>query len=213
MQQDFFPPGATQLRTIILAATLASLLTVGPASAATIGFNNLVASGPVSSYSEAGFVVAATSGSWEASTSYGKPAPFIQFLRVAPEPTTTASIEVTSGGVPFRFSAVDLYSSLTPIPYVFVGLRDSLPIFTLSGTVPNTFGAFATVTSSQAQAIDTLRITLSNPATCCGGNPVGLDNIVVTAVPEPALALLLGVGVAAGRGRYANRQARTRARL
>jgi hypothetical protein len=59
-----------------------------------------------------------------------------------------------------------------------VGLRNGVAVFTVSGTVPNTFGNFATVSNPQPTAIiDTLRIRVTNPATACCSNPVGVDNI------------------------------------
>jgi hypothetical protein len=91
---------------------------------------------------------------------------------------------------------MDLYSSLTTIPYLVTGLRDSSPVFTVAGIVPNTFGSFATVNSNSTQIIDTLRIALSNPATPCCSNPVGLDNIVASPVPEPASLILLSASLA-----------------
>jgi hypothetical protein len=185
------------MRTKLLTLAL-TLVTAAPAGAGVITFTDLLAASPFTTYTESGFTVAATSGSWATWTSFGNPAPFIYFLRTSPEPTITAQVAVTAGALPFRFDSIDLYSSITPIPYVFTGLLNSSTVFTQAGTVPNTFGGFATVTSNGLQTIDTLLITLSNPATvCCAQNPVGLDNIVVTAVPEPGALLLLGTGVAA----------------
>ena len=45
---------------------------------------------------------------------------------------------------------VDLHSSLTFIPYVVTGLMGSTKAFSVSGTVPNTFGNFATVANPNA---------------------------------------------------------------
>jgi hypothetical protein len=183
------------MRTTFLGLVVALLITVGRASASTIGFSDLLTPGPFTTYTESGFSVSAVSGSWETSTTFGNPAPFILFTRAASEPTIGAQIDVTASGAPFRFSSIDLYSSLTTIPYLVTGLRDSSLVFTLAGTVPNTFGSFATVNSSSTQIIDTLRITLSNPATPCCSNPVGLDNIVASPVPEPSSLILLSASL------------------
>ena len=55
------------------------LMTWMPAGTTIIGFNALTNNGsPVSSYSESGFSVSATSASWQAVTTYGHPAPFLE---------------------------------------------------------------------------------------------------------------------------------------
>jgi hypothetical protein len=150
----------------------------------TITFSGLVVEGaPVTTYSEAGFTVSAVTASWTARTTYGNPAPFIEFLADAGT-TVTGELHVSAGGAPFYFKAADLYSSLTPIPYTFTGLRGSTVVFKEAGTVPNTFGSFMTVSNSHSQdLIDTLSIALTNPAPLRGGNPMGLDNIVLTSPP------------------------------
>lgn len=90
-----------------------------------------------------------------------------------------AGIEVTSDNLPFQFYAVDVYSSMTPIPYRFIGFLDSQVVFDVIGTEPNTFGSFATVENpEEAEFIDTLEIILTNDCPL-SGNPMGLDNIVV----------------------------------
>ncbi|MHB1413229.1 MAG: hypothetical protein ACYCXU_05450 [Thermoleophilia bacterium] len=154
---------------------------VTPAGMAKIAFNSLSSNGArFNTYAESGFKVSAVSGSWEVMASYGNPAPAIIFKRSANEPTATGVVEITRGGSAFSFQSVDLYSSMTPIPYAINGYRNSKLIFSLSKTVPNTFGNFATVRNPEtAETIDRLTISLSNPATECCQNPVGLDNIVL----------------------------------
>jgi hypothetical protein len=152
-----------------------------PAGATTIGFNGLTANGAsVSTYTESGFTVSATSGSWVASTTYGNPPPFIQFNASAGS-TVAGGVRITAGGSSFSFYSIDLYSSTTPIPYTITGLRNSSTTFTLADTLPNTFGAFRTVLNPNAAAvIDTLSVVLTNGAAACCANPMGLDNVVFT---------------------------------
>ena len=83
-----------------------------------------------------------------------------------------------AGHAPFRFRTIDLYSSVTPIPYVFTGYRNDAAVFTIDGRLPNTFGNFVTVANPRADAlIDTLVVTLTNAAAIA--NPMGVDNIVL----------------------------------
>jgi hypothetical protein len=152
----------------------------------TISFANAgPANAPISSHSESGFVVQFRSGTWEVWTNYGNPAPFPIF--VSPRGAGgIGEIRITAGGAVFSFKSVDLYSSLTPIPYVAVGTRaaakevefgDTLPAV---GVVGNTFGAFRTVMNpSTGRLVDTLTLTLTNPAPPFSDNPMGLDNIVL----------------------------------
>ena len=133
----------------------------------TIAFGGLSGNGSqFIEYDESGFSVASGLGSWEVMESYGNPAPAIIFMREADEPEFQGEVEITSNGSLFSFNSVDLYSSITPIPYTIKGFRDSELVFTLSDTVPNTFGKFKRVENPEStDAIDTLTIRLSNPAT------------------------------------------------
>src|SRR5262245_25373214 len=159
--------------------------TVVSTSSVTITFDSLASHGPkFKEYSQAGYTVSPTSGNWDVLTTYGNPLPSIIFNRLAAEPTITADVTVTAGGATFRFSSVDLYSSITTIPHVFIGRLKSTQVFSVAGEEGNTFGSFVTVSNPNAlDTIDTLVIRLSNPATPCCPNPVGLDNIVVSYQP------------------------------
>jgi hypothetical protein len=183
------PPGTYYVRVVAAndfggsAPSNEIVVTVVASGSVTIGFNGLatVADGsPVVSYSESGFAITPTAEDWTASTTFGRPAPFIRFLRQANEGALTGEVTVTSAGSLFGFTSVDVYSSVTPIPLEIIGLRNGVEVFAASGTVPNTFGNFATVSNPYpTSAIDTLVIRMTNPATACCSNPVGLDNIVV----------------------------------
>jgi hypothetical protein len=131
----------------------------------------------VDSYSEAGFTVKTSGAGWIASTTYGNPRPFIAFIAQGGD-TLVGQVDVNAAGATFLFQSVDLYASTTPIPYKIDGLRNGVEVFSLTGTVPNTFGMFKTVENSRGEvAVDTLRIALTNAAAPCCRNPMGLDNL------------------------------------
>jgi hypothetical protein len=146
---------------------------------ATIAFTGLQTNeSPAGTYAESGFIVTTDSSDWIAWTIYGAPAPCLVFF--ARGGTLTRGVSVTTGGSPFKFLAVDLYSSTTPIPYQITGLRNAVVVFSVAGTLPNTFGNFRTVENPNSRdSVDTLVIRLSNPAPDGVSNPMGLDNIVL----------------------------------
>jgi len=145
----------------------------------TIAFGGLLTDeSPVGAYEESGFLVTTDSSDWIARTSYGAPAPFIFFFAIGG--TLTRGVSVTASGGTFKFVSVDLYSSITPIPYEITGLRNSVVVFSVAGALPNTYGNFRTVEHPNGRdSVDTLVIRLSNPAPADGFNPMGLDNIVL----------------------------------
>jgi Carboxypeptidase regulatory-like domain len=153
---------------------------------ATVSFSGVTVNGaPVSTYSEAGFTASAMSGDWGVRADYGSPAPFLQFW-AAGGSTVTGEVQVRASGSVY-FKSVDLYSSTTPIPYTIKGLKNGGTVFTLTDTLPNTFGNFRTVFNPHgADAIDTLSIVLTNAAEICCRNPMGLDTIVFTSTPATA---------------------------
>jgi len=151
------------------------ILTGARRATTNIAFSGLTAYGsPLGIYTESGFTVTADSTDWVAN-SYGAPGPAIVFYG-SDGTTLTREVSVTAAGRTFSFVAVDLYSSITQIPYEIIGLRNSVAVFSMTGTVPNTYGNFRTVAHPTGlDTIDTLVVRLSNPAY----NPMGLDNIVL----------------------------------
>lgn len=152
-----------------------------PLRVVTITFDGLAGKNgaAVTDYEESGFVVTATRPAWEVMGNYGNPKPAIIFKRPTTDPDLEGEVRITSREGPFTFSSVDIYSSVTRIPYVISGERKSIVGFTLSDTIPNTFGHFKTVSSGERLLIDTLVIRVTNPATPCCANPVGIDSVVV----------------------------------
>jgi hypothetical protein len=180
----------------------------GAAHAAVIGFEGVGANNAqFTTYSEDGFTVTPGSMIWFNNRVYGAPAPSVQYWRYANDPELISGLFFTAGGADFTFASVDLYSSVTPIPYFIRGYQDDQVVYSFSGTVPNTFGQFRTVFNPEAARLfDKLYIQIVNPYLAFpGNNPVGMDNIVVSVasvVPEPAslgvaiLALTLCAGFA-----------------
>jgi hypothetical protein len=146
----------------------------------TIGFNGLGPHGAsFSGYADCGLKVSPSLANWQVWTTYGAPAPSVVFLS-PPGATEQGEITVSSSDGPFSFTSVDLYSSLTKIPWSFTGELAGAPVFSASDTQPNTFGAFVTVANPHAaSSVDVLRIRLTNPVPPCCPNPMGLDNIRV----------------------------------
>lgn len=195
--------GHHRWRTALAGLGAGCFLFASAASATTIGFDGLDTDAPFTGYAQDGFAVAPVSGSW-VGFAYGNPAPSIVFTDTQGTGGQASSIAVTRAGLAFTFAAIDLYSSLTPIPYAFRGTLGGQTVFTSSSIVPNTFGAFATVPSADAAAIiDRLEVTLSTVQVSFP-NPYGIDNIVVSAaasaIPEPPSLWLLGSALAALAG-------------
>lgn len=151
---------------------------------ATLTFDGLSPGAAFSGYASQGFAVQPVSGAWLVN-GLGNPGPAIVFRGSEfNAPPAVAEVEVTRGGEVFAFTSVDLYSSVTRIPWEFTGYRRGVQVFTASGEQPNTFGRFVTTTNPRTgDGIDRLVIKLTQPAntTCatCGGNPMGLDNLVL----------------------------------
>lgn len=203
MGQNYRPPSRSGWRCVarraapFLVITAALMGRAGVASAETITFAG-AAAGPFTTYSQSGFTVTAVSDRWTVVPTFGNPLPSIQFLREAGEPIVAGTIEVTNSSSLFTFSSIDLYSSITPIEFLIAASRNSTRVFTGSGTLPNPMGTFRTLTippGAALEPLDSLVITLFNPVVPFT-NPMGLDNIVVSPVPEPGTIALTAWGLA-----------------
>jgi len=167
---------ATSSQSVGVQGDVTANFRLSPSACPTISFDSQqIPDAPFSTATECGFVVRATTSNWIVWTMFGKPAPSIVFKGVGA--STSAEVQVTAGGAPFSFESVDLYSSVTPVPYVITGIRNSNVVFTLQNLIGGG-GLFWTFTNPQsAVAIDTLVIRLTNPA---DRNPMGLDNLRLT---------------------------------
>jgi hypothetical protein len=155
--------------------------TVKPSTTYTIGFSSLRENrAPFTTHVESGFRISVVSADWIALTTYGNPQPFIEFSGPAGV-TMTGELRITADGAPFWLNSIDFYSSTTKIPYVIEGSLNSKQIFAVSDVIGNTFGAFARRSNPKADVpVQEIRVRLSNPSAPCCGNPMGVDNIVVS---------------------------------
>jgi len=155
--------------------------TVKSSTTYTIGFSSLRENrAPFTTHLESGFRISVVSADWIALTTYGNPQPFIEFFGPAGV-TATGELRVTADGAPFWLNSIDFYSSTTKIPYVIEGFLNSAQMFAASDVIGNTFGAFARRANPKADVpVQEIRIRLSNPSAACCGNPMGVDNIVVS---------------------------------
>lgn len=206
--------GTGLISLFVLVLTLLSATLPAKEVTTTIDFTGITGESLFTIYHQFGFTISPSSGAWISRTTFGNPPPFIYFNNPNGVSDVTSGIKIMmDNNSTFKFSSVDLYSSVTKIPYIIKGYLKSNLIFNVTGTIPNTFGNFATATNSRnTDVIDTLEITLTNPAllccpNCCSNNPMGLDNIVLvtemdtpTDIPalSPLALLLLGLLLASG---------------
>jgi|SRR5215471_5430388 len=155
--------------------------TVKPSTTYTIGFSSLRENrAPFTNHAESGFSVSVVSADWMSLTTYGNPQPFIEFSGPAGV-TTTGELRITADGAPFWLNSIDFYSSTTKIPYVIEGFLNSAQMFAVVDVIGNTFGAFARRSNPNSDMpVQEIRLRLSNPSAACCGNPMGIDNIVVS---------------------------------
>ncbi len=169
-------------------ALLGLVLGSGISQAAFIDFNGLPGNNgdPFTSFSEAGFNVAASSGNFQVGKAFGNPTPSIF------SGSQTSSVDVTEiGPGTFTFSQVDLGNAGGGVPsYTIQGFLNNALVLSTSGSLTAPF-TFTTVSSPNSnQQLSLLRISFNRGTT----SSYNIDNIGVNvAVPEPSSLALLGI--------------------
>jgi hypothetical protein len=183
--------------------------------ATTITFSGLVGAngGVLAPYTESGFTVTPTVGTWFEAHAFGNPLPSIVAGGVFGGPTADA-FSVTDAGKTFTFAQLDLAPSpIGTTSYTFIGTLSGATVFAVSAVLgaPQTFITIPSGVSGDV--IDKLVVSTSLSDTSSNSS-VNIDNIFVSAtatpVPEPVTLALFGTGlVAIGARRWRNRRQRS----
>jgi hypothetical protein len=166
-------------------ALLTAVAGAVPAKATTIDFATLPGNNDssFSSYTEGGFTVASTAGTWAVGKIFGNPTPDIFCVSCKP-----STVDVTGGQ--FTFASVDLNTFASPVSYSITGFLNSVQVLAQSGTVSG--AAFSTIDSvDTSQVLTSLSISISTSFE----NGGSVDNIVVNSVPLPAALPLFAGGL------------------
>jgi hypothetical protein len=168
------------------------LLILNPAWAGIVTFDGLTGSNldPFASYTEAGFTVTAGAGDWFEGFNFGNPVPD---LFAGPAWGATPDTIQVTGGL-FVFGGFDLASNGGTTGYTISGFVGGLLVLSQSGAQTATPNSFVTIPSADSGAVlDTLSIVLApNEPSPTSYN---IDNINVTAIPEPATLPWVAAGL------------------
>lgn len=177
---------ASGLTTGLVALTLMS----STASAAVITFDGLTGAtaDPLSAYSEDGFTVTPTLGTWKEAHVFGNPLPSIYVSDLGPG-TPFGNLQITAGGGMFMFNSLDLHAFNSGVGYEIRGSLGGTVVFSVANNQAAD-AAFQTLTGSSL-VIDTLTFDISSG----GPGSFNVDNINLTAVPEPSAYLLMLSGL------------------
>ena len=172
--------------TLIASAALA--LASATASATTITFDGLPSASdvPFSSYTEGGYTVTNVIGNWLEGHVFGNPAPSVYVADFFSTPS--GRLAVTGPG-PFSFESLDLNVTF-PGGYEISGFLGGLQQFSVANNQAGSF-TFSTIVGNSSAMIDTLFIDVALSST----GSFNVDNIKVSAVPEPETYVFLAAGV------------------
>lgn len=188
----------TRFGLFIAAAAMGSLFFASDASATIINFDGLTGVHvPLAApYTESGFTVTVTGGTWGQGQAEGNPAPSLfSGPGFVPFSSTHNQFTITDGGQ-FAFGGLDIAANESDVNYEFLGKLAGSTVFDLTGNQTDLTGCcvFHTVgTGELSDRIDTLIVSVTLTA---DSNTVNVDNIVADAVPEPATLAMLVTGLA-----------------
>ena len=172
--------------TLIASAVLA--LASATASATTITFDGLpgVTGDPLTSYTESGYTVTNSFGNWLEGHSFGNPDPSVFVADFFATPF--GRLVVTAPG-PFSFESLDMNMTFAG-GYEISGLLGGVQQFDI---VDNLAGSlvFTRILGNSSAKIDTLFIDVALSTT----GSFNVDNIKVSAVPEPETYVFLAAGI------------------
>lgn len=189
----------------LVASALALSSGFAQASTTTITFKDLPGGDGTSfsSYYESGYAVFSIFGDWYDLASGGNAQPSI--FSITPPASGLfgdyglSALLVSAGGPTFSFDSMDLAPLSEPMAYAFIGSLAGTPqYFNVGFAAP---GSFSTIASPSGAQIDALAVLFLAPP----GSVYVVDNITVTAVPEPSSMAAMGLGVA-GLGLLARRR-------
>lgn len=176
---------------LVSAVALGLAVTAAPMAAqaditfdALPGANGSAFTGP---YSEDGLSISATAGDVFVGTIYGNPVPSLFF---GPNfGSSTASLEITSGGALFNFASFDFSANNGTAYYTVRGFANAAETFSLVGD--SSIGGFVTIASGTNLQFD--RVTFDFRV---AGTSANFDNFIGDGgvVPEPATWALLIMG-------------------
>jgi hypothetical protein len=179
------------------------------AGTTTIDFNTLGGANgdPFTPYSENGFTVTPTAGSWFVAQSFGNPVPDI-FAGPVGNPTTS-TVEVTkNGGGTFDLISTDFATNNGTSDFTFTGFLGGGLVFTTTGPIPPgpPFMFFTEGNPFSNSPIDTAFITITPTG---GPTSMNLDNIVLTTtIPEPSSLVMAGIASLLGLALVSRRRKR-----